>query len=416
MPREGRAIYINPALLFQESVLFNLPKPKLLQVFIFKELVSLFCLSTVALLSLVLIGRGLQLREVFFGADLGFADILLLFFYLSPMFLFLIMPIAAMLSVFLTFLRINSDNELVALKASGISLKQLLPAPLLFCSLCTVLALLVSIFAVSWGMSSFRGTIMDIAQTRARLVLQPGVFNKDIPGITIFARKADLNTGQIRHVLVEDRTREKNSVVILAPKGSIVTDESRGEIIFKLLNGRLYRTADKQLSVMGFGEYEVRLDLSQLFKGVKLGGLAFKEMSWTQLENILSGEDQSSRWDDEDRGKVVVELHKRWVFPVACIVLGFFALPLACYFEGLNRQYGIIIILLMFLVYYSMVSFAMNAIYSSVPVWLCMWAPNILFLAGGGYFFRLTLKERHVNMRRALRYIKRLYPLRRKKA
>ena len=373
-------------------------------------------MSTVALLSLVLIGRGLQLREVFFGADLGFADILLLFFYLSPMFLFLIMPIAAMLSVFLTFLRINSDNELVALKASGISLKQLLPAPLLFCALCTILALWVSVYAVSWGMGNFRGTIMDIAQTRARLVLQPGVFNKDIPGITIFARQADLNTGKIKHVLVEDRTREKNSVVILAPKGSIVTDEDRGEIIFKLLNGRLYRTADKQLSVMGFGEYEVRLDLSQLFKGVKLGGLAFKEMSWTQLENILSGKDNSAEWDAEDRGKVLVEMHKRWVFPVACIVLGFFALPLACYFEGLNRQYGIVVILFLFLVYYSMVSFAMNAIYGNVPVWLCMWAPNILFLAGGGYFFRLTLKERHVNMRRALRYLKRLYPARRKQA
>ena len=376
----------------------------------------MFCLSTVALLSLVLIGRGLQLREVFFGADLGFADILILFFYLSPMFLFLIMPIAAMLSVFLTFLRINSDNELIALKASGISLKQLLPAPLLFCALCTVLALLVSVFAVSWGMGNFRGTIMDIAQTRARLVLQPGVFNKDIPGITIFARQADLNTGQIRHVLVEDRTREKNSVVILAPKGSIVTDENRGEIIFQLLNGRLYRTAENQLSVMGFGEYEVRLDLSQLFKGVNLGGIVFKEMSWTQLENILSGKDTSSDWNAEDRGKVVVEMHKRWVFPVACIVLGFFALPLACYFEGLNRQYGIMVILFMFLVYYSMVSFAMNAIYGHIPIWLCMWAPNILFLAGGGYFFRLTLKERHVNMRRALRYLKRLYPARRKQA
>lgn len=366
----------------------------------------MFCLSLTGLLSLVLIGRGLQLREIFFGADLGFADIILLFFYLSPLFMFLIMPIAAMLSVFLTFLRINSDNELMALKASGISLRQLLPAPLLFCAICTVLAVCVSVFAVSWGMSNFRGTIMDIAQTRARLVLQPGVFNKDIPGITIFARQADLNSGQIKHVLVEDRSREKNSVVILAPKGSIITDEERGEIIFKLFNGRLYRTADDQLAVMGFGEYEVRLDLSQLFKGVKLGNVPFKEMSWTQLQKILDGA-SAVKYNAEDQRKVKVEMHKRWVFPAACLVLGFLALPMACYFERLNRQYGIGLILVTFLIYYSMVSFGMNIVYSStMPVWIALWTPNILFLGLGGYFFHLTMKERHLNIIGLLRRIK----------
>ena len=358
------------------------------------------------LLSLVLIGRGLQLREIFFDADLGFGDIILLFFYLSPMFLFLIMPIAAMLSVFLTFLRINTDNELIALKTSGISLRQLLPAPMLFCAICAVLSVYVSVFAVSWGMSNFRSTIMDIAQTRARLVLQPGVFNKDIPGITIFARQADLDSGELKQVLVEDRTREKNSVVILAPKGSIITDETRGEIIFQMFNGRLYRTAEKQLSVMGFGEYEVRLDLSQLFKGVKLGNVPFKEMSWTELQNILAGRGEI-KYDAEDQRKVAVEMHKRWIFPAACLVLGFLALPMACYFEGLNRQYGIVLILLTFLVYYSMVSFAMNVVYdTSMPVWIALWAPNALFLGGGMYFFHLTMIERRMNIAGLTRRLK----------
>lgn len=356
----------------------------------------------------MLIGRGLQLRDVFFGADLGLADILLLFFYLSPMFLFMIMPISAMLSVFLTFLRINSDNELVALKASGISLKQLLPAPLLFCTLCGILALFISMFAVSWGMSNFRGTIMDIAQTRARLVLQPGVFNKDIPGVTIFARQADLNSGKIRQVLVEDRTREKNSVVILAPKGSIITDEERGEIIFKLLNGRLYRTAEGQLSVMGFGEYEVRLDLSQLFKDVKLGGVVAKEMSWDELSEIAAGKG-GPKWTEDEVRKIIAEMHKRWVFPVACVILGFLALPLACYFEGLNRQYGIAIVLLVFLGYYSLVYFSMSVTYNpNLPIWPALWAPNLLFLGLGGYFFHLTMKERHLNFSRFSRHLKRL--------
>jgi lipopolysaccharide export system permease protein len=113
---------------------------------------------------------------------------------------------------------------------------------------------------------------------------------------------------------------------------------------------------------------------------------------------------------------VLVEMHKRWVFPVACLILGFFALPLACYFEGLRRQYGIMVILAMFLVYYSIVSFSMNAIHSNIPIWLSMWSANFLFLAGSGYFFYLTLKERHADLRQIWRYLKRFYPLQRKEA
>lgn len=85
----------------------------------FKELVSIFLLCLGALLSLILIGRGLQLRELFLGLDLGLTDATLLFLYLVPFFMLLVVPVACMLSVFLTFLRMSTDRELVALKAGG---------------------------------------------------------------------------------------------------------------------------------------------------------------------------------------------------------------------------------------------------------------------------------------------------------
>ncbi len=378
-------------------------KPTILQRFICKELFFIFCLAVVAFITMVLIARGVQMRELFMGLELGFRDMLELFFYLSPFFLFIIMPIAAMLAVFLAFLRINSDNELMALKASGISPMQLLPAPLLLGFLAMATAMLVSIFAVSWGMSNFRSTLMDIAQTRARLVLQPGVFNKDIPGVTIFARQTNLDTGEIKHVIVEDRSRDQHSLVILAPSGEILTDEFRGEILFRLHNGRLYRTADEKLSVMGFGEYELRLDLAQLFVGADLGPVRPKEMSFSDLLELRDGglRDKVEESDYEEyRDKAEVEFHKRLIFPVACLVMAFFAVPLACYFQGLGRQYGIVLCLIVFFVYYSLISFSVSVsmLIEGMPVWLLMWAPNIVFTGLGLYFFHLTLQEKRLNL------------------
>ena len=101
--------------------------PSLLQRQIFKEIANLFVLAVGVLLTLILISRAVQMRELFLGLDLGILDTVLLFGYMTPLFLMLVIPIACMLSVFLTFLRMSTDRELVALRAGGINIYQMLP-------------------------------------------------------------------------------------------------------------------------------------------------------------------------------------------------------------------------------------------------------------------------------------------------
>ena len=134
--------------------------PSLLQRQIFREILYLFTLSSGVLLTLILISRAVQMRELFLGLDMGLLDTVLLFAYMTPLFLMLVIPIACMLSVFLTFLRMSTDRELVALRAGGVNIYQMLPAPLLFSILCMLLTLWVSLHWVAWGMGHFRATIM----------------------------------------------------------------------------------------------------------------------------------------------------------------------------------------------------------------------------------------------------------------
>lgn len=345
------------------------------------------------------------MREMFVGLELGFADIAWLFLCLTPMFMIMVMPIACMLSVFLTFLKMSTDRELLALKTGGISLKDLLPAPLFFCTLVCITTILISIFCISWGMTEFRGTIMDIATTRAKLVLRPGVFNQDLPGLTIYARKVNPVTGDLDQVMVEDRRREKNSIVILAPHGSLVTDEVRGEILFEMQNGRLYRTSGAQVSVLGFDQYVVRLSLADLFKDMSLGAVRPKEMAWKELFQITRN---AASEDIALVLKTKMEIQKRLAFPVACIVLGFFALPLACIFEGVNRQLGIALAMVMFFVYYSLITVGMTLSESGVlPAVIGVWNANIIFLALGIFLFKRALNERIPNVRRGILKLKR---------
>ncbi len=380
----------------------------LLQRCILKETLQNFLLCVVSLLSLILIGRGLQLKDLFLGLDFSMADIGLLFVYMMPLFLLVVLPISCMISVFLTILRMSTDREIIALKAGGVGIFQLLFAPALFSFLCMCLAFGISLYGISWGMSEFRTTVLEIASTRAKVTVQPGVFNKDfIPGLTLFARKVDPQTGKLQQVVFEDSTRKDGAgITILAPEGEIVTDEQRGELVFFLKNGRIYRADDTQVNILGFEEYEVRLNLSELFKNVDLGEVRPKEMNLDDLRRMQKGGESISR---RQMLKAGVEVQKRFSLPVACLILGVFALPLACAFEGARRQMGVGISLLLFLVYYGIFSVGLNAGEGGrLPPQIGMWLGNVLFAVATVAGLFMVNRERVPNLRNIFAGLRRL--------
>ena len=367
---------------------------KLLQRRLFAEHMKTFLLSASVLLLFILLGRALQLRDMLMGLELSVFDTLKLFGYLSPFFLLIICPIACMLAVFLTFLRMSTDRELVALKAGGVSLYQMLPAPLVFSVLCTGIGFFISLHLQAWGMSNFRAEVLSIASSSARIVVQPGVFNKDIPNMVMFARKADPLSGTMADVMVEDRRSKKNRMTILAPEGDIDADYESGEILFLLRDGRSYTENDKTMTVMGFKEYAVRFSIDSLFKGVDMGPVKPKEYSWERLYDYENQKKLSKR-DPRMARKIEVERHKRFVFPIACMVLCIFVIPIATSFQGLKQQTGVLMALLLFLTYYSFLMLGISLGESGdLSPKIGLWVPNAVFLLLGLYGMRLADQER----------------------
>ena len=376
----------------------------LIQRYIVKELAQGFGLCFVSLLMLILMGRGLQMRNLFLGLDLSALDVALLFFYMVPMFMLIVVPFSCMLSVFLIFLRMSTDRELIALRAGGVSLYQLLPGPLVFCTLCGLITLYISLFGISWGMDNFRSTVVDIASNRARIVVQPGVFNQDIFGLTLFARQVDPDTQEMRSVIFEDRTQDaKNRLTILAETGTITAEPSTGSVLFTLKNGQIYRADGQQFGILGFAEYEIRLDLSMVFSGAEIGGVRPKEMSWEHLQQMHAEKNAPS---PRFQVKVAVERQKRWALPAACVVLGLFAMPLACMFEGVRRQIGVVLSLVTFLIYYSVFSLGISISESGkVAPALGLWIPNVVFTLVGIIGLYLTVREQVPTVQSVLRRI-----------
>ena len=360
---------------------------------IFFECMKVFFISVTVLMAFVLMGRALQIKDMLMGLDLTFWDTLLVFWYLSPGFLLIMMPVSSMLAVYLTFLRMGADKELIALKAGGISLYQMSGAPLFFGVLATLLCFWVSFSLIAIGANNFRSHILDIAQNRVNIALQPGVFNKDIPNLVFFAKKVDVQNGSLAEVMVEDTSNEDTTLTILAPYGNLTVDYLKSDIVMLLKKGVIYSESDHKIIKLDFDEYIIRFSLGALFKGFDLGAIEPNEMSWNDLSAVdINKTRQRIPWL---ANKIEVEMHKRWLFPFSCLVLTIFAVPIASSFQGIHRQSGLIFALVIFFTYYVLISLGMNlAEYSGMNPYLTIWLPVWIFFAVSLYGVYLSANER----------------------
>ncbi len=363
-------------------------RPPLLQRELFREmlLISGICLG--GFLCLILLGRLLQLRDLFMAQGVTFLDLMKLFVFLSPLFLILLIPVSCMMGLFLTFLRMGADRELISLRAGGISFWPLMPAPLFLCLCGSVLTLWISLVGISWGMDNFRETVVEMARHKTSVNIQPGVFNTSFPGLTVYATQADPGSGELRGVFVLDSSRTETSATIVAPKGKIDSDAQKGQVFVLLENGHIYRKQREELSVITFDRYLLSLDMSRLLGGFELKDKAPKEMSWDDLREQTFGgvADKSKNF----QRKIQMEMHKRFALPAACLVLGLFSLPLAFFFQGMKRQFGPLVCLGAFFLYYVLLSAGMSL--AEGGVWSAavgLWMPNAIFLlaAAGGMWW-----------------------------
>ena len=322
-----------------------------------------------------------------------------LFACLIPFFLQFLIPITCLMSVFLVFLRMSIDRELIAMKACGLSLYQFLPAPAAFCLLCAGLNLYISLFGLSLGMSGFKEAVLGYAQTKAQLILQPGIFNRDFPGLTLFAEQVNSAQGEIKNVMVIDETKPPHRTIILAPSGQIRTDPDAGRLLFSLGQGQMYLQENGQINNLSFQSYLVRLELGLLFKDTDIGNVRPKEMSWEGLSQAIADPQSKTIDDGAFYRKILAEQQKRWVLPVACLVMGLFAVPLACAFEGMRQKYAAMFAFLLIMLYYALFSIGMNlGETGTLDPRYGLWIPNALFLILGAAGLHMAAREHFIRL------------------
>lgn len=191
------------------------------------------------------------------GKGLEWTIIMELMFYFSANWVPMALPLSILLASIMTLGKLGENNELVAMKAAGMSLFQIMK-PLAF------LMIFVSVGAFYftnnlWPMANFklRVLITDIQNTKASIIFKEGIFYDEIEGYNIRIGKKSLDGNSFEDILIYDYTAIKSNPgnakdprdlkrVISAKNGTISQDKGQNILKLNLQNGFIFQEMNKE--------------------------------------------------------------------------------------------------------------------------------------------------------------------------
>lgn len=367
-------------------------KPKILHKYIFYELAGPFFLGLLVFTFVLLMNKILRLVDLLINKGVSLGEVCTLIWYLLPSFLVLTLPMSILLAILIALGKFSSDAELMAMKASGVSLYQMLPPFVLLCVAGFLFTNALTLYFLPKGNYAFRTELIDIARKHSEANVEEGIFIDTFDGFVLYINSFDKEDNKVHGIFLIDKRDPKQQTVIVAQQAVIIADQNNTNIFFKLADGTIHRFDPKSLNYEYalFNNYDMNVPLQdvdddEVFK------IKYKEMDIRALWNL-------SRERSEKQISAIninVEIQKRLAFPFACLVFGILGVSVGSFWRRGGRSYGFIISIVIVFLYYICLNLGENLARSGMALtFIGIWLPNFLLGGIGLYVFFKVAREK----------------------
>jgi lipopolysaccharide export system permease protein len=363
--------------------------------YLFKEIWPTLVASLVVFLFIVLAARMLNLAEWMINHGIHPFQLVKMISYLLPGMILFALPAVLLMAVFVAFHRLSNDNELQAMKTSGISLYQMLPPVVLISLAGFLMALFLSSSAGPWGRKSFKDLVFVIAHSRADLGIKERIFCDPFKGITFYVSNFTPKDRAMKDVFLVDRRDPAVTTTIVAREGRIDSREDVKLITVRFFDGTVFMMDKKQEQgrTITFSTYDLGIGLDDIMPALAGREKDPKEMSLEELRKGLK--DPSAKGARQP--EILLELTERFSIPLAVLLMGLIGAPLGAQLRAGGRLAGIVVSLLIFLLYYLLLVGARNIGETGfLSPALGSWLPVLFLLGACLYLMKRSDGERPI--------------------
>jgi lipopolysaccharide export system permease protein len=360
-------------------------------------------LMTVAVFTFVLLlGNGLkEILELLIRRQATLSGVAEAFALLIPWVLVFALPMGMLTAALLVFGRFSADQELTAVRSSGISLVTLItPVLVLSVLLCGVSAWINMEIAPRCRVA-YKGLIDQMKLTVVNAGLPEGRAIRDFKGYMIYLTKSDGTNMQGIQVYCYDAANNVTNF-IYAQRGNIEI-ENKEPVLHMYQLAQFFQQRDGSWSPGETGEFRMALKQRQaasVEERIAVTDLTFRQLQTElrDLENSASLPDTEKMTSKEARLQVEalrqrrqdmimplrVQLNRQVAISFACFGFTLVGIPLGIRAHRRETNAGIAMALVLVFVYYSfiIVGQALQSHAEFAP-YLIVWAPNFLFQTVG---------------------------------
>src|SRR5277367_4339173 len=364
---------------------------RLLDKYIGREVASHSLLGLAVFTFVFFVPQLVRLMDLVVRHSGGFATVSLIFLCsLTPVLAFTV-PMAVLVGVLIGLGRLSADSEIVALHASGISLRRLL-LPIGVVALASGLGTLILTFWVSpAAIRTPRSLEERVLMSQAAYAIQPRVFDERFPHFILYVQDVEAAATRWQGVFLASSGTSSATSVTLAQDAQVIDGPTPEQIELLLGEGSQHEYDPKEpnhYNVTTFGQSDIPVDLASATIGPKNVALSNAERSTKQLLT-----DSGPNWRDAR-----VEFQRRIAFPAACLLFALLGVPIGVRPRRGGRAAGLVLTLVLIGGYYFIfVTGSHMAQQGSVSPWAGVWGANIVSLFVGIIFLRRIEKVRKPN-------------------
>ena len=301
-------------------------------------------------------------------------------------------PFACLFGALLAFGRLAADNEISALRTSGVSFMRICRTPLLFG---------FAMFLVSFGVNEkiapaavdiSTRTFYQIIYRTATLPIEPHIFRTDpATGKTFYIDSVEPDGKTMDNVMIFEQGKDTPFLDVTTARKATIEN---GLIVLRgAIQTRVLPNGTVQSLTITAHDITVPLPLGE--DGQKFLSQAYNDPYAMDAKRLAAqiAFRKLTGTGGADLAGLEITLAQKYALPFASFIAVVIALPLAVRFGKKGRTLGIALSIVVLFGYYILgavgAAFGKNG---AIAPWVAVWLPNVIVAAGGGY---LILKEDH---------------------
>ncbi|MGE5350444.1 MAG: LptF/LptG family permease [Acidobacteriota bacterium] len=429
-----------------------------------------FIFSLLTLIFIFLFNFLTKFADRLVGKGLGFWIITKLIAYNLAWMVVLVVPMSILVATLMAYGNMSHNNEIAIMKASGVSVYKMILPPFVISIIIGFLLVEFNNKIYPDANHAARILIQDISNKKPTLSLIPGLFSQEVANYSILVRNIDEKTNTLEGVTIYDYSDPTHLNVVTAKKGRIYFSADQKKLIMDLSDGEIHETSPGSSTVyrkLLFTNHRIAMDATQFSfqQSTPVGQRGDRELSAQDMlvivdslknlqsrfesglrrdvrdyflkdstylyktpysqssgelllyrvqdrvnaaKNIISSDIDNIESYDKRIDSYMVEVHKKYSIPFACIVFILIGAPLGIMTRrgGMGVAAGISVIF--FLIYWAFLiggeKFADRGLVS--PFW-GMWSANFVL---GILGVLLTVKSARETVTINLSFLSKLIP------